>query len=1172
MLDALQRELVGPDPRGSELDCSVPLVFQDPKDAYRPYREKGTGEEILSHGDNPSTRYGTGVLYPRGTAAADLASTVAAGAIEQGTSEDGAGSGDQVRRVEPLTEQAARSIEAIEKRADAGQGGDDPYDFDITTANSLRPSSMGVSFLVEFAEDAVLRVEAHGGRYRELQVQVADKEGKRRERRWWLRGPIKLSTEFRASDLCAPRTLRVSPSATGIENTEDLDLRIEVFSRPHNGSLRQRLVTVCLVNHKDTRVGTDKHCLFQAGFTVSVHSPLGLFNILPYPGPPHEKLDEEEASLALLYRDADTFAVGHGCAAGWDRTVEGRRASFVTAENLPSFETPSTTPDIRRADGTPIEVSMAALGGLVKGTDGFDDLEEVVSLYADWIRAKRAQIASVEERYRPAAQRHMDECTECLQRMQAGLSYLRSDVVALTAFRLANQAILLQQIHSRREPRAAVFDEKVQRLIFPEPYREPDPISPAHDRGKWRAFQIAFLLMSVRSTVDGRAPDRSTVELIWFPTGGGKTEAYLGLAAFALFVRRLKDPQDDGVHVLMRYTLRLLTAQQFQRASGLICAMEHLRKTNPNLGSTPFSIGIWVGSATTPNIRADAILMLNGLIKGDRYTENGFILSRCPWCGAQMGVFEQKEKGKASKYAPKVLGYARQADTVVFKCPDNSCEFSSGIPVYAIDEDIYARRPSLVIGTVDKFAMLAWRPAARSLFGIGPDGERVCSPPGLIIQDELHLIAGPLGSVVGLYETVIEELCTDRRGNDGPVSPKIVSSTATIRRYRDQIRALYARTDVALFPPPGLDAGDSFFARYARKEDGTLANGRFYVGVYAPGLGSLQTVQVRTYSGLLQGPVGLSDAERDPWWTLLLFFGALRELGNALSLFQSDIPDYMRAIADRTATGAEGMRSFWELRELTGRLRSDEVPEAISALEVSCTSKSERRPVDVCLASSILEVGIDIDRLSLMVVVGQPKTTSQYIQVTGRVGRRWWERPGLVTTIYKTTSPRDRSHFEKFRSYHERLYAQVEPTSVTPFSPPALDRVLHAAMVMYVRQSAGINATQSPYPCPREILEALKEIMLRRVQAVDPAESANFEKVFDRRLSEWEKWEPTRWEASWQDSETPLIRPAGEYADAVRKQLSWATPTSMRNVDAECMAQVTQLYVMEGNREEKGER
>lgn len=555
MLEALKRELIGPQPEGREIDCTVPIVFQDAKEAYMPWRQKGSGEEILSHGDNPSTRYGTGVLYPAGTAAADLAPGTGGGSAEQTIPDITVTSGNHN---ELLTEQAAKSIEAIEKRT--GHGEEEPYDFDISAANSLRPSSMGVSFLAEFPGDAVLRVEASGGRYRDLTVKIADKEGKLRERKWWLRSPVKLIAEFDSSRLCVPQSSKVRPSSQSGENTDDMSLQIEVFSRPHNGSLRQRLITVCLVNRKQARTSTDAYCLFQAGFTVSVLSTEGDRNILPYPGPPHEKLDDEEASLALLYRDADTFAVGHGCAAGWDRTVTGRRASVVSTENLPAFETPSTTPDIRSADGRPIEVSMATLGGLVPERDGFAELEELVLLYGDWIEAKDREISTLEEQFRPAARRHLEECARCVKRMQAGLEYLRADPLALRAFRLANQAILLQQVHSRREPRNAVFDEKAQRLTFSDPYAEPDPLNPPEGRGYWRAFQVAFLLMSVRSTVDSNAPDRDTVELIWFPTGGGKTEAYLGLAAFALFVRRLKDTGDDGVHVLMRYTLRLLTA------------------------------------------------------------------------------------------------------------------------------------------------------------------------------------------------------------------------------------------------------------------------------------------------------------------------------------------------------------------------------------------------------------------------------------------------------------------------------------------------------------------------------------------------------------------------------------------------------------------------------------
>jgi hypothetical protein len=498
----------------------------------------------------------------------------------------------------------------------------------------------------------------------------------------------------------------------------------------------------------------------------------------------------------------------------------------------------------------------------------------------------------------------------------------------------------------------------------------------------------------------------------------------------------------------------------------------------------------------------------------------------------------------------------------VFKCSDKNCEFSGGLPVYVIDEDIYEKRPSIIIGTVDKFAMLAWRPEAKSLFGLSPAGEQQWSPPGLIIQDELHLISGPLGSMVGLYETVVEQLCTDNRPST-PIPPKIVCSTATIRRYPEQVKALYGRESVALFPAPGLDAEDSFFARYARNPDGSLQPGRIYVGVHAPGLGSLQTCQVRTFTALLQAPVFLSKEERDPWWTLVVFFNSLRELGTTLSLLQSDIPGYLKVIRNRTGNSFSEIRQLWNILELTGRLRSDEVPRAISFLERSCTGPGKSF-VDVCLASSIMEVGIDIDRLSLMTVVGQPKTTSQYIQVTGRVGRSWWEKPGLVVTIYGASKPRDRSHFEKFKSYHERLYAQVEPTSVTPFSPPALDRALHAAMVSYVRQAGDENVAGSPYPFPDGIVNELRKLVMHRVKSIAPEEIPTFEKVFNKRINEWQRWERRRWQGPLQEGDVPLLREAGAFINPELAEISWPTQVSMRNVDAECQAEITNLYLNEG--------
>ena len=218
----------------------------------------------------------------------------------------------------------------------------------------------------------------------------------------------------------------------------------------------------------------------------------------------------------------------------------------------------------------------------------------------------------------------------------------------------------------------------------------------------------------------------------------------------------------------------------------------------------------------------------------------------------------------------------------------------------------------------------------------------------------------------------------------------------------------------------------------------------------------------------------------------------------------------------------------------------------------------------VCLASNIIEVGIDIDRLSIMAVVGQPKTTSQYIQVTGRVGRRWWERPGLVITLYGASKPRDRSHFEQFRTYHSRLYAQVEPTSVTPFSPPVLDRALHAIMSGYVRQRGDESQSHSPYPYPEDLIDSIRDVIRRRIEAVDTEELNNFEEIFNKRQDKWRRWQRTQWGTFGRIDPNALLRQAGAYVPIEQKFTSWPTPTSVRNVDAECESEITSLYVRDG--------
>jgi Helicase conserved C-terminal domain len=1149
VLRALRQELVGPSPLGQEIDCTGPIQFDEIKEAYRPYCQLGSGEEILQR-VSPTKRYGVGVLFPMDARIdtqnleAQFPSTDANIDISR-----------DERDTAPVLKSAIEDCAKIADRAESRLPEADSDDLDLSGANTYRPSSMAVSFLVLLPKESEIFITATGGRYSIKKVCIIGKE-----REWWLRSPVHISGKFCRADFPESEPSFVAPCNLIRDNLVNLDVQLELYARPKNHD--EFLVTVCLVNRQTADERYDTQCLFQAHLNIQVDVGGSLGTILPYPTA--APLDDEEHSQELLYREKLTFAVGHGCAADWIRDDTPIRANCISAECLPIFEAPNITPDIYTDAGQPLIAPMRALGGLDANDDGLGAVETIVNMYETWIANQRNRIGSLDERMQKTARDHLDRCTESALRMRDGLLLLSNDRQIRKAFTLANRAILIQQIRSRREARIALFDQATSKLLFNEPYEPIDLNSAASKKCAWRAFQIAFILASLRSTADAHHVDRDLVELIWFPTGGGKTEAYLGLAAFSIFLRRLRDPRDTGVQTLMRYTLRLLTAQQFQRASRLVCAMEYLRRQDDiALGNEEISIGIWLGGSTTPNTRKDALDIFRSLCKGDKAKENQFVLDRCPWCGAQMGPVELlKGQGrKKDSSVPKVIGYEMRNKTIVYACPDFRCEFHNSMPLYVIDEDIYEVRPALVIGTVDKFAMLAWKPEARSLFGIASNGNREHSPPGLIIQDELHLISGPLGSMVGLYEPVVEELCTDRR-NLPPVKPKIISSTATIRSFREQVRGLYARERTCLFPPPGLDADDSFFARIACAPDGSTERGRIYVGVHAPGLGSLQTVQVRTFAALLQATQPLSPMERDPWWTLLLFFNSLRELGTTLTLFQSDIPDLLKgSLRQRLGLSYQNIRTIRKMLELTGRLPGDEVPKAITALEVP-TDSHQGHAVDVCLASNIIEVGVDIDRLSLMAVVGQPKTTSQYIQVTGRVGRKR-ERPGLVVTIYTASKPRDRSHFEKFRSYHERLYAQVEPTSVTPFSRPALDRAVHAVVASYVRQLGNSDQADKPYPFPETLFLAVSQILVQRARSIDPDELEALQRILGRRSDEWKRWQRSKWSGSLVAEDIPLLRPSGAYVSPEKERISWATPQSLRNVDAECQVEITQLYMQE---------
>lgn len=1211
LVSRLRAELIGPDP----VENGQTFVLGDSIKAmsweeFRLPKKQVNGEEIVWQ-DPPAKRYGAGILYPLGVL----------DEVEQVRAQDEALPGSDAAEDAPSADDKSGSV-----ASDVRGVTDESEDYNVTLANAFKPSAIGVSFLADLSiltEGFVLEVVSLGrlgsdelqeipaATYRKANVLIGE-QGTQHARPIWLRSPLldgdgryphlTFSTE---ELLSAKRAIRKRFSAG------DADLEAVVVVRGGYSRLtqHQRLITVSLVNRKKAdSTGLDDQCLFQSG--VRIRAVKDSFWIAPYPEADVSVKDEgnplsDEQVNRLLYRQHQTFAIGHGCAADWRNDASGM-ASEVWTDTLPAFETPSTSADLffRRKDGARhlLKISMRKLAGLDPGDDGSAEVEDLVRAYRDWIdslKSNRGGVMPIPNSMHETANGLIERCEACLERIQDGIAFLKEDSaparVAREAFKLANHAMLIAQLRPReiREPKLTTEG----RIEWTPNLLDPDATIPHPKYGYWRAFQIAFLLMSIRGIAEPKSDAREIVDLIWFPTGGGKTEAYLGLTAFTILFNRISGSELGGADVIMRYTLRLLTAQQFQRAAVLFCALEHLRKRDSGLGDKSFSIGLWVGGSSSPNTRKDAIYALEQLQR-DPQSENPFILLKCPWCGAKFGPSsnEVSDGGNRGRRAgpnrrpaagiPSVLGYQRYTKTnnhpatVVFRCNDGACEFGTAstlqssrppLPIAIIDEDLLENPPNLVIGTVDKFAMLAWKPAARRLFGIGDDGRHTGLPPSLIIQDELHLISGPLGSMVGAYEIVIERLC--RKHGLGDIKPKIIASTATISRANDQIRHLYARDEVFLFPPSGLEAGDSFFAREDRNEDGSLKPGRLYVGVMAPAHGSFQTTQARVFACLVQHAAIMKtdDAGRDPWWTLLCFFNSLRELGGAASLFVSDTRDYLRVILDRHGLKYDLIRKLFEVTELTSRIRSDQVPKELERLEQLFASTSAEKgnhgngSVDACLASNIIEVGVDIARLSLMTVVGQPKTTSQYIQVSSRIGRDP-EKPGLAVVLYGQSKPRDRSHYEKFRPYHQKLYAHVEPTSVTPFSPPAVDRALHGIIVAAVRQLGRVGgeaSEPSPFPLNKStpLRELIDEMIDDRVSIIAPEERTEVMRKLQKRLDEWRVWNPPQYGGFGAvPQDPPLIHPAGGSEPPAWNGRSWATLSSLRNVDASCEAEVTSFF------------
>lgn len=1029
LLDLMRRDLVGPHP---DLDPDL-------------------DREIIS-GTSPSTWYLTGFLAPRRKSAVERRADAVLG--KDGEDEE----------VSEAQLDALRSAEGMEQGATGKANAADEGHSERPPMRSFVPSSLGLTVLLPVSakkleariswgdyvtepplDEAVFLPEA---REKATEAGEAPKEPPKNSLDW-RRIPREESVTINLDGLThgAPYPIIVPNSAAPQVPGGGLELVVTVRAAQTAGidGVRNDVlaVSVFLVNSRSEtlrRFGDVAYC-FQA--RLELHHETGFAARDDRASYDAEDFDERLADLH--YCDVFSYAVGHNTSADWGTPDKEGRVTTVFTNPIPCQEVEKLGADI---DVQGVERGMEALE---KASASAATLEAaLVNLpveYAKWATEQHSLISGLEGTKRQDIAREcLDNIAVACRRIEGGISKLKSDPLSLEAFRIMNRVMA----RANRQRGSTINGKK------PDDQRAPS----------WRLFQLAFILLNLEGLANPAHDDRPIVDLLFFPTGGGKTEAYLGLAAFAIARRRLDNPgiEGAGLSVVMRYTLRLLTLDQLQRAAGLVCALELERKSNPHkLGLWPIEIGLWVGGAATPNTLGDArnrsprtaVAWLADYRFGRGPAPAP--IKNCPWCGTAFN--------KDSFHLHPNQSNPHRLD---MRCDNIDCAFSGTdrLPIVVVDDEIYRRLPAFMIATVDKFANVPWEGRAGAFFGHVERGDelgfygaavpggrplpRELRPIDLIIQDELHLISGPLGTIAGLYETAFD-LLASRNINGKRRGPKIVASTATVRRAKTQIQNLFGRSETAIFPPPGVSRFDSFFAKVDRETPS-----RLYAGIASPGRGP-KLVFLRTLQTILAGSSALSDGSgqddpADPYLTALCYFNALRELGGARRIVDDEVrahvPSYGTTRVRKEPSGEPFKnRVLRETQELTSRYSTDQVSEARTRLGYAA---SEKNAVDVALATNMISVGLDISRLGLMIVQGQPKTAAEYIQATSRVGREA-TKPGLVVTLLNIHKPRDRTHYEQFRSFHMSFYRAVEATSVTPFSPRALDRALAATLVAAAR-------------------------------------------------------------------------------------------------------------------------
>lgn len=893
---------------------------------------------------------------------------------------------------------------------------------------------------------------------------------------------------------------------------------IDVQTRPHGPG---QIITISLFNNQvmpadlDPKEWTSEQ-LKSSLFEVQLACFIETGAVGQYPRVEFGLLDDEEQELELQYKSRKIYAIGHGCAVDWREDEQGVRE--ICSEFMPAVEVPQVTADIAGGDQV---LNLAYLAGTEGNAEQVcASLRRFVTGYGDWVRERTEDLNSLQADERRAGERIICRMKKALVRMNSGIDLIERDAQVQRSFALANQAMLEQMQQTARNKGQGT------------------------DSGKfnWRPFQLAFVLTTLRSAIDQDDEFRDTVDLIWFPTGGGKTEAYLGLIAFVTLWRRLKFPQSGGgTTSFMRYTLRLLTTQQYLRASRMICALELIRRdSNGEFGGDPFSIGLWVGGDTSPNTFKKAQEFVETAVHGSQKAESALVIDRCPWCEHKFRAPDNYQVGSTRFH---------------FVCTSKECEFGARdggvLPCNVVDEALYKAPPTLLIATIDKFARLAWDERAGCFFGVG--GNR---PPELVVQDELHLVAGALGSVAGIYEAGLETVLVQRG-----VHPKFVASTATIRMAENQVRRLYGRA-VSVFPPQGIDCDDSFFAKTVPT---SVRPGRLYVGYFAPMLNRDKNLAPLA-AALLAAPEELfiegveeREALLEAWWSQVIYHGSLKGVGNSHNAFNIGVREwYGRLKMEGVQEATEGSkpepglaRENPDIAQLTSVSSAEENARTFARLE---RSRDEDGCIDVVLATNMVSVGLDVGRLALMIINGQPLTTAEYIQASSRVGRS--EVPGIVFANYYRDQARSLSHYENFRPYHESFYRFVEPTSITPFTHQARMRALHAGLVIAVRHvvdSLKANDAAGKFDPSDTVVAQVIEVYTRRCIQADPERKKEIRAHIAALVNEWSSHARSCVEQHRQLSyqayadDRSVERLLYTYGDRIAGV--WSTLHSMRNVE-----------------------